>query len=136
MISHSALETRDLGIKIGKSLKENDVIAMYGPLGAGKTTLSQGIAEGLGIKDYVTSPTFILINEYIGRLPLYHIDLYRLEDPSQAIDLGIEEYFTKGGVCLIEWAEKLGNLLPNNAKTVKIENISENSRRINLSWQY
>ena len=118
------------------SLKENDIIALYGPLGAGKTTLVQGIGAGLGVEDFITSPTFILINEYSGRLPLYHIDLYRLENISQAEDLGIVEYFDKGGVCIIEWAEKLGNLLPKDFKTIKIDVISETDRRINLSWQY
>ena len=135
-ISNSAEKTFELGKRIGESLRENDIIALYGPLGAGKTTLVQGIGAGLGVEDFITSPTFILINEYSGRLPLYHIDLYRLENISQAEDLGIVEYFDKGGVCIIEWAEKLGNLLPKDFKTIKIDVISETDRRINLSWQY
>lgn len=131
--SNSAEETLILGRKIGSILQANDVIALTGQLGAGKTTLIQGIAQGLGVKDYVTSPTFILINEYQGRLPFYHVDLYRLDNVDQVEDLGIEEYFTKGGVCVIEWAEKLGELRPPNAETIEIEIISDNEREISLS---
>jgi tRNA threonylcarbamoyladenosine biosynthesis protein TsaE len=127
-------ETLDLGRKIGVQLKAKDILALSGPLGAGKTTLIQGIALGLGVTDYVTSPTFILINEYLGRIPLYHIDLYRLEDLSQIEDLGIEEYFDKPGAAVIEWAEKLGDLLPEKAKNIKIEITGENSRKIWQSW--
>lgn len=136
--SKSAEETVELGKKIGASLKPNDIIALSGQLGAGKTTLIQGIAEGLGVKDYVTSPTFIIINEYLGRLPLYHIDLYRLDEIQDIEDLGIEEYFAKGGVCVIEWAERLGELLPNQATKINIAVISETGRQIitsaNLVW--
>jgi tRNA threonylcarbamoyladenosine biosynthesis protein TsaE len=114
-------------------LLPNEVIALTGNLGAGKTTLIQGIAQGIGVKDYVTSPTFILINEYQGRLPFYHVDLYRLDNIDQVEELGIEEYFTKGGVCVIEWAEKLGDLRPLNCQEIKIEIVSENERSISLS---
>jgi len=126
----SAGETIDLGKKIGKSLKANDVVCLTGDLGAGKTTLIQGIAAGLGVKDYVTSPTFIIINEYQGRLPFFHFDLYRLNDVREIEDLGVEEYFSRGGVCVIEWAEKLDGLKPKNAKEIKIEIVSENEREI------
>ncbi len=131
----SAQETTALGQRIGAQLKSGDILALSGPLGAGKTTLIQGIAQGLEIKDYVTSPTFILINEYQGRLPFYHIDLYRLEDPAQIEDLGIFEYFEKDGIVVIEWAERLGDLLPENAKQIKIEVRGENKRKIWLSWE-
>ena len=131
--TRSAAETIDLGRKIGAVLKPNDVIALTGQLGAGKTTLIQGIAEGIGVKAYVTSPTFIIINEYAGRLPFYHIDLYRLDEGLEIADLGIEEYFNRGGVCVIEWAEKLGELLPQAAAKIEIEWISENEREICLS---
>lgn len=136
LYSNSAEETAKLGEKIGKSLKENDVIALFGPLGAGKTTLIQGVAKGLSVKDYVTSPTFILINEYTGRIPLFHIDLYRLDDAAEIKDLGIEEYFSRGGVCVIEWAEKLSAMLPNDAKKIVIRPTDENKREIDLSWQF
>ena len=130
IITQSAAETVRLGREIGQALKSHDILALSGPLGAGKTTLIQGIAEGLGVSDYVTSPTFILINEYPGRLPFYHIDLYRLEDPAQIEELGISEYFEKDGVVVIEWAERLGLLLPKNAKRIEIEILNENQRKI------
>lgn len=131
--SKSADDTLSLGQKIGSVLQVNDVVALTGDLGAGKTTLIQGIAAGLGVKDYVTSPTFIIINEYPGRLPFYHVDLYRLDNVDQVEDLGIEEYFAKGGVCVIEWAERLGRLLPAQSASIKLELVSENERKICLS---
>jgi len=132
-LTKSADETIELGKKIGAFLLPNDVIALIGPLGAGKTTFIQGIAEGIGVKDYVTSPTFIIINEYQGHLPFYHVDLYRLDEVKDIEDLGIEEYFNRGGVCVIEWAEKLKDLLPANAERIKIEVVSENERKICVS---
>lgn len=129
-ISRSENETISFGKEYAESLKPNDIVALFGDLGAGKTTLTKGIAKGLKIKEHVTSPTFILINEYIGTYPLYHIDLYRLEDIDQIENLGISEYFLKGGICIIEWPERLKNLLPKNSKTVKIENFGENERKI------
>lgn len=124
-----------LGRKIGAGLNPNDVLALVGPLGAGKTTLIQGIAEGLEVKDYVTSPTFIIINEYQGRLPFYHMDLYRLNNLDEIENLGIEEYFQKGGVCVIEWAEKLKKLKPPCCHEIKIEVISEQERKICVSLE-
>jgi len=113
----------------------NEVVALTGQLGAGKTTLIQGIARGIGVKDYVTSPTFILINEYEGRIPFFHVDLYRLNDVSEVEDLGIEEYFSRGGACVIEWAEKLGKLKPKAVYEIEIEVVSENERKFKLSSQ-
>ena len=132
-LTKSADETIELGKKIGAFLLPNDVIALIGPLGAGKTTFIQGIAEGIGVKDYVTSPTFIIINEYQGHLPFYHVDLYRLDEVKDIEDLGIEEYFKRGGVCVIEWAEKLKDLLPAKAERIEIEVVSENERKICVS---
>jgi tRNA threonylcarbamoyladenosine biosynthesis protein TsaE len=133
VITKSAAETVELGRKIGAFLSPNEVIALTGDLGAGKTTLIQGIAAGLGVKDYVTSPTFIIINEYQGRLPLYHVDLYRLDDVELIAELGIEEYFQKDGVCVIEWAEKLEGLRPAGAETIELKSLGENEREISLS---
>ncbi|KPJ64598.1 hypothetical protein AMJ44_12530 [candidate division WOR-1 bacterium DG_54_3] len=133
IITRSAEETIELGKRIGAFLVANDILALIGPLGAGKTTLIQGIAQGLEVKDYVTSPTFIIINEYQGRFPFYHIDLYRLEEVKDIEELGIEEYFTREGVCVIEWAEKLKELKPKNVKTIEMEIVSESERKINLS---
>lgn len=133
IISKSAEQTVELGKKIGAFLLPNDVVALTGQLGAGKTTLIQGIAQGIGVTDYVTSPTFILINEYEGRIPFFHVDLYRLNDVGEIEDLGIEEYFSRGGACVIEWAEKLGNLKPEQAQAIKISVISETEREICVS---
>jgi tRNA threonylcarbamoyladenosine biosynthesis protein TsaE len=133
LTTKSAADTVELGRQIGAFLSPNEVIALTGNLGAGKTTLIQGIAQGLGVQDHVTSPTFIIINEYQGRLPFYHVDLYRLDNVGQIEDLGIEEYFAKGGVCVIEWAEKLAGLLPIGAATITIESKGENEREICVS---
>ena len=133
LTTKSAAETIELGKKIGAFLLPNDVIALTGQLGAGKTTLIQGIADGLGVKDYVTSPTFIIINEYEGRLPFYHVDLYRLDYIKDIAALGIEEYFTRGGVCVIEWAERLKGLLPPGAEKIELKIISEEEREICVS---
>lgn len=132
-ITKSAEETVELGKKIGAFLVSNDTLALTGPLGAGKTTLIQGIAQGLEVKDYVTSPTFIIINEYQGRVPFYHIDLYRLDNQEQVEELGIEEYFNRRGVCVIEWAEKLGSLKPKLCHEIEMEIISEEEREICIS---
>ena len=133
IFTKSAEETVELGKRIGVFLVPNDVVALVGPLGAGKTTLIQGIAEGAGVKDYVTSPTFIIINEYQGRVPFFHVDLYRLEDVGEIEDLGIGEYFERGGVCVIEWAEKLKELEPKSCHEIEMEIVSETERKICVS---
>ncbi len=125
-------ETILLGERIGKSLKAGDIVALSGELGAGKTTLIQGIAKGLGIRDWVTSPTFTIINEFKGRIDLYHVDLYRIDRMEDAVDVEIEEYFTKGGVTVIEWAEKIKPLLPDKTIEIDIDIISENKRDIEI----
>jgi len=130
----SAEATKAFGEKIGRSLKPGDIVALTGELGAGKTTLIQGIAKGLNINEHVTSPTFTLINEYKGTYPFFHLDLYRLDNPAQIEDLGINEYFdNKDGIMVIEWAEKLGKLMPNNAMQIKMESTGESERKIWLS---
>jgi tRNA threonylcarbamoyladenosine biosynthesis protein TsaE len=125
-------ETILLGERIGKTLKPDDIVALSGCLGAGKTTLIQGIAKGLGIKNWVTSPTFTLINEFEGKLNLYHIDLYRIDNIDDAEDLAIEEYFTKGGVTVIEWAEKIRSILPEKTIKIGIKVVSDNERSIDI----
>ncbi len=133
VVTKSAEETIQLGKKIGASLKPKDILALIGPLGAGKTTLVQGIAQGLDVKDYVTSPTFIIINEYKGRVPFYHVDLYRLNNVEEIEDLGIEEYFKRNGVCVIEWAEKLEGLRPKSGHQIDLQILSDNERKICVS---
>lgn len=107
--THSANDTLSLGEKIGKHLKSGDIVFLFGDLGAGKTTLTQGIARGLGVakEEYVRSPTFTLVNEYRGKAPVFHIDLYRIESAGELEDLGLEEVFSIEGISIIEWAEKL-----------------------------
>ena len=132
LISHSPEQTQLLGVQLGKMAKAGDILLLIGDLGTGKTCLTQGIARGLGIKDYVSSPSFVLVKEYYGRLPLYHIDLYRL-NVEEVEDLGLEEYLYGKGVCVIEWAEKAFGILPQERISVKIEYLSETERKIYLS---
>ena len=132
-ITKSAQETRDLGRKIGSLLQAGDVVALAGELGSGKTTLIQGLAEGIGVSDFVTSPTFILIGEYQGRCPFVHVDLYRLQEIEEIEDLGISEYFERPGIMAIEWAEKMEEILPRKAIKIKMETLSEKERRIRIS---
>ena len=117
---NSVQDTIKFGEKLGKLLIAGDIIFLNGDLGAGKTTLSKSIGEGLGVQEYITSPTFTLINEYEGRLPLYHFDLYRLDSYEELEELGVEDYFYGNGVCLIEWAEKFSEDLPENRLEVWI----------------
>jgi tRNA threonylcarbamoyladenosine biosynthesis protein TsaE len=107
--TRSPEETLSLGEKIGRHLAAGDIVCLFGDLGAGKTTLTQGIARGLGVpkKEYVRSPTFTLVNQYEGKLPVFHIDLYRLASVQDLEDLGLEETLDHGGVTIVEWAEKL-----------------------------
>ena len=120
--TESPEETQALGEQIGKTLKRGDVIALIGDLGTGKTCLTQGIARGVGISsgEVVNSPSYILINEYNGRIPIYHIDLYRLEDSSEITELGLSEYIEGDGICIIEWAERMADALPNTTIRIHI----------------
>ncbi len=132
MISKSVEETIAVGYKIGKGLKKRDVVALIGNLGAGKTVLTKGIAKGLGVKDvrYVNSPSFVIIKECVGRIPLYHFDLYRL-DKSNILDAeSYEEYFYGDGVTVIEWANKIRKILPKKYLEVKLSVVGENERKI------
>jgi len=110
--SHSSEQTQLLGSYLGELAQKADVFLLVGELGTGKTCLVQGIAHGLDIKEYASSPTFVVLREYYGRLPLYHIDFYRLNHVKEIADLGLEEYFYGDGVCVIEWAEKGLKIVP------------------------
>ena len=132
--SRSVRDTLRLGGQIARHLRKGDIICLCGDLGSGKTVLAKGIAEGLGIeKKEVVSPTFILMRQYDGRLPLYHFDLYRLGDAGEITDLGYEEYFFDNGVSVIEWAERLGGFTPETYLKVKIKVIAEKRRRITVT---
>ena len=119
--SYSPEETYKIGKEIGEKTKPGEVYALIGDLGVGKTVFTKGFAAGLGIEEEITSPTFTLINEYEdGRLPFYHFDVYRIEDESEIEEIGYEEYFYGEGVTLVEWANRIENLLPKETKTVVI----------------
>ena len=124
-----------LGEKLGALLGAGDLICLYGGLGAGKTCFAQGIARGLGVEGAVTSPTFTLINEHYGRLPFFHMDVYRLDSVAEMEDLGYEEYFYDGGVTLVEWAEKIDELLPEDRLDISIDRTGEGEdfRQVTLS---
>jgi tRNA threonylcarbamoyladenosine biosynthesis protein TsaE len=104
--SYSPEETRQLGVRLGQLLEPGDVVLLHGNLGAGKTAFAQGIGEGLGVRETINSPTFTLLKEYVGRVPLYHFDLYRIEDADEIYSLGFEDYFAAEGVSVVEWAER------------------------------
>lgn len=136
--SGSAEETFALGMVLGEMLEEGDVVALVGDLGAGKTCLTQGIARGLGVpSDYaVASPTFTLINEYPARHTLlYHLDVYRLGGARDMEDMGYEDYFYSKGVSVIEWAEKVQEILPRNTLTIRIRYLDETKREIVLEGE-
>ena len=105
-------ETQNIGEEIGKQLRQGDLVALIGDLGTGKTCLTQGIARGVGVysNQIVNSPSYTLINEYAGKVPIYHVDLYRLQNHDEILDLGLDEYLKGNGICIIEWADKLGSL--------------------------
>lgn len=124
-------DTRAFGYELASQLKPNDVIALVGDLGTGKTTLSKYIAEGLGVKEMITSPTFTIVCEYhSGRLPLYHFDVYRVDDPDTLFEIGAEEYFYAGGVSIVEWADMVAEILPDDAMCIFIEYGEKEGERI------
>lgn len=135
-ITHSPEETIELGEKIGKLLKKGDVIAMQGTLAAGKTTITKGIAKSLNIDDTITSPTFCLISEYYGKMPLYHMDVYRLEGGEDFVNLGTDDMIYGDGVSIIEWSEKIMDELPKRTIILKITPNDDGTRKIEIdNWQ-
>ena len=130
-------ETIELGQRIGRLLHPGDILALQGTLAAGKTQLTKGIAQGLDISEAVTSPTFTIISEYYGRLPLYHMDVYRLSSPEDFLDLGVEDMLYGQGVCIIEWSEKIMSELPARTVTIHIKPEEDSSRTITITnWPY
>jgi tRNA threonylcarbamoyladenosine biosynthesis protein TsaE len=128
-------ETIRMGKRLGRLLQPGDVVALVGDLGTGKTQFIKGLAEGVGVgrATYVSSPSFTLINEYPGRIPFYHIDLFRLESEKEAEGLGLEEYVRGNGITAIEWADKIPSLLPEALLLVKIHYTGEHSRTLEIT---
>lgn len=132
LTTHSPEQTQQFGTHLGKIAQPGDVILLVGKLGAGKTCLTQGIAWGLGIDEYAVSPSFVLVRELHGRLPLYHVDFYRLENLEEIAELGLDEYFYGQGISVVEWAEKALDLLPPENLLIEMEYVSDNERRLKI----
>ena len=130
--SRSPQDTQSVGQRLGELARPGDVLLLVGELGAGKTCLAQGLARGLGIEDPVPSPSFVLLREYKGRLPLYHIDLYRLERLAEVAELGLDDYFYGDGISVVEWADRAMALLPPEHLLLRIVFISTRQRRLFL----
>ena len=135
--TRSAHQTRLLGERLGRLCRANTVLALTGDLGCGKTTLVQGLARGLDVPAdyYITSPTYTWINEYPGRLPLFHADLYRLSAPEEIEDIGLPELFHAGGTLAVEWADRIEGLLPDRRLTVSMGIVDDALRKIRISAQ-
>ena len=132
--SASVEKTQALGARLGQVVRAGDVIALQGDLGAGKTNFVQGLAHGMDITEEVNSPTFILANEYhSGRLPLYHIDAYRVADAAEAEGFGLDDYLNGEGVTVIEWAERVRDALPRDVLWIELEYVSENERSLRIT---
>ena len=128
--SNSAEQTRRLGKRLGELATSGDIILLIGTLGAGKTCLTQGIARGLGIDDYTTSPSFVLVREHKGRLPLYHVDLYRLDRIEEVAQLGLDDYLYGEGICVVEWADKGVSVFPREHLLIEIQVIASTKRML------
>ena len=131
-ITHSPEETEKIGEALAKSLRPGTILAYRGDLGAGKTAFTRGLARGLGCKETVTSPTYTIVNEYLGgRLPLFHFDMYRLASSDDLWDIGWEDYLDREGVCAVEWSENVQDAME-DAMTVTIEKLGETTRQITI----
>lgn len=130
--SHSPEQTQRLGVQLGELAQAGDVFLLSGSLGSGKTCLTQGIAWGIGVKEYAFSPSFVIVREYYGRLTLYHIDFYRLNSIGEIVDLGLDEYLGGSGVCVVEWADKGITVLPQENLLIRFSHISDTERSLSL----
>ena len=129
-MTRSADETERVGERLGRRLVPGDVVALSGELGAGKTCFIRGLARGLGVTQGVSSPTFVIVNQYTGRMPVFHIDAYRTESLTELLDIGFDEYVSGDSVTVIEWADKLEPLLPPGAIRVRISGLGDEPRMI------
>lgn len=135
-VTNSPAETEALGQRLAETLQPGDVIAYTGDLGAGKTAFTRGLARGLGITERITSPTFTIVNEYLGgRLPLFHFDMYRLGSSEELYEIGWEDYLARGGVCAVEWSENVAEALPEDTVWVDLRRLEgeDNGRRITIT---
>lgn len=133
-ISHSEAETFEFAKSLSNKANAGELYALYGELGAGKTVFAKGFAKGLLIDEEITSPTFTILEEYFGSLPLYHFDLYRIDNDAEFENLNFEDYWFGSGICIVEWPQKAGNRLPNNLIKVNIFYIDETSRKITIEY--
>ena len=134
-ISHSEHDTEDIGASFARTLKGGTVVAMYGDLGAGKTAFVRGMARGMGLDCRVSSPTFTIVNEYLGERELIHFDMYRLSSADELFDIGWEDYLNRGAVCAVEWSENVADAIPPDAVRVAIERApgGDDCRRITIT---
>jgi tRNA threonylcarbamoyladenosine biosynthesis protein TsaE len=136
IITHSEQETLNIGIELGRSAEKGAVYALYGELGAGKTIIAKGIAKGIGIKEEITSPTFIMLEIYKNTLPMYHFDLYRINNSEELDELGFDEYWEDDGISVIEWAEKAFGRISESAIRINIRWINSTDRRIIIEYPF
>ena len=132
VITSSEEQTKKLGDKLARKLRPGSFVGLSGPLGSGKTTLIKGICKGLGVKELVRSPYFVIMIQYPGKFKVYHFDLFRLESADELSSVGYEEYFYGDGICLVEWAEKAKKLLPKERIDVFLRIVSESERQIRI----
>ncbi len=130
LLSRSPEETQEIGRLLGQGAEAGDVFLLTGALGAGKTCLTQGIAWGLGVTGYARSPTFVIATRYKGRLTLHHIDLFRIQDSQEAWDLGLDEYLSSEGVCVVEWADRVPEVFPQESLWITLEYGAEETERL------
>ena len=134
IVSRSAEETLRIGTELGERLQPGDALLLTGDLGAGKTTLTQGIAMGLGVAERPRSPTFVMATEYRGRLPLYHMDLYRVDELAELSDLGLDEYLNGDGVTVVEWADRAPHAFPPHGLWIELAAANEETRDITVTY--
>lgn len=135
IVSTAPEKTFSFGRQLGQLLQEGIVLCLIGDLGAGKTLLVQGIAQGLGLNEEITSPTFTVMNVYEGNIPIYHFDLYRLESPEQLVDIGFDEYTNAGGIAIIEWPDKFPGYMPDSYLRIELIKTGDNDRLIKVASQ-
>ena len=126
--------TLEVAGMLARTLRPGTVVALIGELGTGKTVFARGVARALGIGEKVTSPSFTLIHEYHGSIPLYHMDLFRMNSVEEMLNIGIEDYFSGDGICIIEWAEKMKELFPQDAVCVTLKHLGNTHREIDIDW--